>query len=68
MDTGLDALKSASKKVVHKAAEATGDIGNKIADKKRKKKRNIERIKVSIIKMQHYKISKLLNHSTVSNL
>ena len=32
--TGLDALKTASKNVVHKAAEATGDfIGNKIADK-----------------------------------
>ena len=33
MDTGLDASKSASKKVVHKAAEATGEfIENKIAD------------------------------------
>ena len=32
--TGLDALKTASQKVVHKAAEATGDfIGNKIVDK-----------------------------------
>ena len=32
--TGLDALKSASKKVVHKAAEAIGEfIGNNIADK-----------------------------------
>ena len=31
---GLDALKTASKKVVQKAAEATGQfIGNKIADK-----------------------------------
>ena len=31
--TGLDALKAASKKVVHKAAEATDAfIGNKIAD------------------------------------
>ena len=33
MDTGLDALKTASKKLVHKPAEATGEIlGNKIAD------------------------------------
>ena len=33
MDTGLDASKTASKKVVHKAAEATGEfIENKIAD------------------------------------
>ena len=33
MNTGLDALKSASKKIVHKAAEATGEfLGNKIAD------------------------------------
>ena len=32
--TGLDALKTASKKVVHKAAEATGEfIRNKIANK-----------------------------------
>ena len=31
---GLDALKTASKKVVHKAAEATYEfIGNKITDK-----------------------------------
>ena len=32
--TGIDAAKTASKKVVLKTAEATGDlIGNKIADK-----------------------------------
>ena len=32
--TGLDALKTASKKEVHKADEATGELmGNKIADK-----------------------------------
>ena len=37
--TGLDALKTASKKLVHKAAEATGEfIGNKIADKITKRK------------------------------
>ena len=31
---GLDGLKTASKKVVHKAPEATGEfIGNKMADK-----------------------------------
>ena len=34
LDTGLDTLKTASKKVIYKAAEATGEfIGNKIADK-----------------------------------
>ena len=34
LDTGLDALKTDSKKVVHEVAEATGEfIGNKIADK-----------------------------------
>ena len=33
-ETGLDALKTASKKVVHKAAEPTGEfIGDKITDK-----------------------------------
>ena len=32
--TGMDAVKTASKRVVQKSAEATGDlIGNKIADK-----------------------------------
>ena len=46
--TGIDAAKTASKRVVQKTAEATGDlIGNKIADKitsigkpKEKNKRN----------------------------
>ena len=34
LDTGLDALKTASKIVVHKAAEATGEFkGNKVTDK-----------------------------------
>ena len=34
MNTGLNALKTASKKVVHKAAEATGElIRNKIVGK-----------------------------------
>ena len=34
MDTGLDALKTTSKKVFHKVAEATGEFtGNRIADK-----------------------------------
>ena len=33
-ETGIDAAKTASKRVVQKTAEATGDlIGNKIADK-----------------------------------
>ena len=33
MDTGLDTLKTASKNIVHKAAEATCEfIGNKIAE------------------------------------
>ena len=29
-------------------------------------KRNIKRVKISYIKMEHYKTSKLLNDSTVS--
>ena len=34
LDTGVAALKTASKKVVHKAAEATGEfLRNKIAEK-----------------------------------
>ena len=34
----------------------------------RKKRRNIKRIKTGIIKMEHYKISKLLSDSTVLKL
>ena len=87
MTTGLDLLKSASKKVVHKAGEF---LGNKIADAVTKsngvkivkpdentrnveeiiippkKRRNTKRLNTSNIKMEHYKISKLLNDSTVS--
>ena len=52
LDKGLDALKTVSKKTVHKAAETTGEfIGNKMADKILKQKlvidknsRNIEKI------------------------
>ena len=87
MDTGLNSLKTASKKVIHKAAEAAREfIGNKIAAKtvkpkhvtdesprnvqeiiipSEKKRRNIKQIKTSIIKMEHYEISMLLNISTV---
>ena len=72
MYTGLDALKSASKKVVHKAAEATGDIIDKnlrnveeIIIPSEKRRKNIKQIKRSIIKMEHYKICKLLHNSTV---
>ena len=50
--TGLNALKSATEKAVHKAAEATGEfIRNKIADKivnakpvSEKNSRNVEEI------------------------
>ena len=39
LDTGIDALKTVSKGVVHKAAETTGEfIENKIADKTVKEK------------------------------
>ena len=40
LNTGIDALKTACKKVVHKAAEATGEFrGNKINEKIEKPKR-----------------------------
>ena len=62
-------------KVVHKTGEF---LGSKIADKivktkpvegmiiQPERRRNIERIKTSIIKTKYYKIPKLLNDSTVS--
>ena len=71
MNKGLDA----SKKVVNKACQY---LGNKIVDvitnsndniekqEKRKKRGNIKQIEKSIIKMEQYKISNLLNHSAVS--
>ena len=76
LDTGLDTLKTASKKI-HIAAEAAAAfIGNKLADKivkpveenffSRKKRRNIIQFKISIKKMEHYKISKLLDRSFIS--
>ena len=84
MNTWVDSLKIASKKVVHKAGEfLRNKIANKIVKPKhvideneinfeeiiihtRKNRRNIKRIETSIIKMEHYKISKLLNDSTAS--
>ena len=55
MDAGIDALKTACKKVVYKAAEATDELrGNKIAEKIVKPKhvndenpRNVEEIIVT---------------------
>ena len=57
--TGLDAVKKASKKLVHKTAEATGQlIRNKVTDMNeyelnnstRENRRNTKQIKISIIK------------------
>ena len=78
LDTGSDTVKTASKKVVHKAG---GFIENKIADAVVKlnddkivkqepveeknystRKKEIRPIKNSIIKMKHYKI---LNYQTI---
>ena len=71
----LDAGINASIKIVHKAAEATREfLGNEIAEKIVKTKpvidensTNFEEIIIlsEIIEMEHYKISKLLNDSTV---
>ena len=84
MNTGLDAGKIASKKVVHKAAELLGyknvhEVTKWNDDKNEKQKpaeeiiipsekksRNIKQVKKIIMKMEHYKISKLLNDSTIS--
>ena len=84
MSTGLDAVKIASKKVVHKAAEFLGikivhEVTKSNDDKTEKEepaeeiiippeenRRNIKQVKKITMKMEHYKISKLLNDSTVS--
>ena len=85
--TGLNALKTATKKVVYKAAKATGKfieniIANKTVKPKPKPDENLRDVEEIIIppekqnkycanqdkycKMEHYKIFKLLNDSTVS--
>ena len=84
--TKINALKTASKKLICKAAEATGEfLGNKIANKIVKQKpvtdensRNVEEIIIPPEKreeilnelrkiLEHCKISKLLNDSSISN-
>ena len=80
----MDALKTLTKKVARKAAQATGElIGSKTANKIVKPKpvpdensknveeiiiplENIKWIKKSIIKLEHFKMSALLNNSTMS--
>ena len=58
--TELDALKSDSKKLVHKAAEATGEfIGNKIADKIANPDENSRNVEETIIPSE--KREKILN-------
>ena len=82
MDTALDSLKTASKWVVHETGELLGNkigdaVTNSYDDKTAEteeeiiippEKREIlnELNKTSIIKMTHYKISKLLNYLFVS--
>ena len=80
LNTRLDALETASEKVIHKLAQAAGEfIGNKIVDKivkpknieqiiipSEKRRINIEWIITSIMKMEYYKISKLSDDSSVS--
>ena len=60
--TGIDAVKTASKRIVQKTAEATGDlIGNKIADKitsigkpkEKEKTSKVEEIYIPPEKRQH---------------
>ena len=66
--TGLDSLKTASIKVVHKKAEATGElIGSKIADKIVKQKpvseanaRNVEEIVILTGKRENFFMVKRL--------
>ena len=86
----LDAVKTFSKKVIHKASQF---LKNKTADAVTKsnhdkivkpyknpinvkeiinlpeeKRRNMKQIETNIIKMEHYKISKILNDSAVSKI
>ena len=80
--TGLDAIKTASKMIIHEAAEATGEfIGSKISDKIMKPEANSRNVEEyippqkeveilnelrKVLLMEHYKIFKLLDNSSVS--
>ena len=84
MDTRLDVGNATSKKVVHKTGNTAeiADAVNKSNDDNNvkqelveeiiipleKKRRDIKQIEKSIIKMEHSKISELLNDSTVSKI
>ena len=58
-NTGIDAAKSASKRVVQKNAEATEDlIGNKIADRQAEKKRKNKKCRRNL----HSTRKKTTNH------
>ena len=71
LDTELNAPKTASKKVVHEAAEATGEfLGNKIADKILKPKYVIDenpRNAGEIIILQKKKEKKKKDRETILN-
>ena len=72
LDTGLDALKTSPKKIVHKAAETTSEfIGHNVADKIVKPKhvidenlQNVEEIIISPEKKRR-NIKRILNYSIV---
>ena len=72
LDTGLDALKTSPKKIVHKAAETTSEfIGHNVADKIVKRKhvidenlQNVEEIIISPEKKRR-NIKRILNYSIV---
>ena len=55
LDTGVDALKTASRKVIHNAGEETVEfIGNKIAGKIVKPSRNVKQIAFHQIESNKY--------------
>ena len=72
LDTGLNALKTSPKKIVHKAAEATSEfIGHNVADKIVKPKhvidenlQNVEEIIISPEKKRR-NIKRILNYSII---
>ena len=82
MDKGLNASKKVVHKagefIGNKIADAVTKSNDDNIEKKRtcwrnnystwKKRGNIKEIEKSIIKTEHYKISKLLNYSTLSKL
>ena len=68
LDTGLDAVKTTSKKVIHKSDDkiVKQEPVEEIIIPSEKRDEIFKKLRQVIIKMEHNKVSELLNDSTIS--